>query len=162
MEGETQEEPVKDLNELQNADWVRRSTWISIITLRQECQTHCTSWATCSLLWSWVGQTSERHCKCISASLTVPLVFQSGAVLGTGDERSKTWCKVEEGPGAPVQPTTHRVPAHTLRDVDGRHPFKTLQAAKSHGEGVWRFFVFVLCVVQRQAMVLFCSVTFHF
>lgn len=23
MEGETQEEPVKDLNELQNADWVR-------------------------------------------------------------------------------------------------------------------------------------------
>lgn len=24
------------------------------------------------------------------------------------------------------------------------------------------FFVFVLCVVQRQAMVLFCSVTFHF
>lgn len=27
MEGETQEEPAKDLNELQNADWVRRSTW---------------------------------------------------------------------------------------------------------------------------------------
>lgn len=26
MEGETQEEPVKDLNELQNADWVRRIT----------------------------------------------------------------------------------------------------------------------------------------
>lgn len=92
----------------------------------------------------------------------MPLVFQSGTVLGTGDERSKTRCKVEEGPGAPVQPTTHRVPAHTLRDVDGRHPFKTLQAAESHGEGVWSFFVFVLCVVQRQAMVLFCSVTFHF
>lgn len=34
MEGETQEEPVKDLNELQNADWVRRSTLLRQASLR--------------------------------------------------------------------------------------------------------------------------------
>lgn len=62
------------------------------------------------------------------------MLFPPGTVLGAGDARSSGWCEVEEGSGASVQPAAYRIPAHTVRDADGRHPLQALQAAKSHGK----------------------------
>lgn len=89
MESETLE-PVKDLNELQNADWVR-----GIFTLVRYDDIRCvyviTRWQQLMLF-----------------------LLSPGTILGASDARSANWSKVKEGSGAPVQSTAHRIPAHSL------------------------------------------------
>lgn len=57
-----------------------------------------------------------------------------GPFLGASDARPTRRGQAEESPGAPVQPTAHRVPADPVRNADGRHPLQALQASESHGK----------------------------
>lgn len=113
MEEESSEEPGRELNELQNADWV------------------------CVLLTPAGGlDQSQPHPSGTFLLLLPPPPPHPplGSLLGSGDEGPAGGSQAEEGAGAAVQPAAHRVPAHPLRDADGRHPLQTLQAEKSHGQ----------------------------
>ena len=120
MEGDSRDEPVRDLDELQNADWVRISTYCIQLSIRSCISNYIT--VICMVCFLIIIQ------KFI-------FIVPAGTVLGAGDARSTGRCEVEESSGASVQPTTYRIPAHAVRNADGRHPLQTLQAAKSHGEG---------------------------
>lgn len=61
-------------------------------------------------------------------------VSTPGPFLGASDARPTRRGQAEESPGAPVQPTAHRVPADSVRNADGRHPLQALQASESHGK----------------------------
>ena len=115
MEGETREEPVRDLNELQNSDWVRRPN-VKTLTV-------------------YFYHTGETSADTFVAS-------SPGSLLGAGDARSSKWGEVKESTGATVQPAAHRVPAHAVRDAHGRHSLQTIQAEKSHGQSkkIYRIF----------------------
>lgn len=96
MEGETRDEPVKDLDELQNADWVRLSIY-------------CTTTLHSMSIYSYI---SNYITLCITYIIHIIMgqfisIVPAGTVLGTGDERSTGWCQVEEGSGTSVQPTTY-------------------------------------------------------
>lgn len=85
------------------------------------------------------SETMTSHVVLIITALIIiihlfKMLFPPGTVLGAGDARSSGWCEVEEGSGASVQPAAYRIPAHTVRDADGRHPLQALQVAKSHGK----------------------------
>lgn len=62
------------------------------------------------------------------------LLSPPGSMLGPGNEGSAWRGQAEEGAGASVQPSAHRVPAHSLWDAYGRHQVQTLQTAQSHGQ----------------------------
>lgn len=77
MEGETQE-PVKDLNELQNADWVRAIPQAKMMVL------------------------NAFRLGSVKSALWFRTCFSTGTVLGAGNEGPKTWCEAEEGPRASI------------------------------------------------------------
>lgn len=90
MEGETRDEPVKDLDELQNADWVRLSIYCTITLYSMSIRSLVITLLCCLII---MGQFI--------------FIVPAGTVLGTGDARSTGRCKVEEGSGTSVQPTTY-------------------------------------------------------